>query len=122
MYLEQRQCKNELCKKQFETFDLRKAYHSRKCQQHWNNYKAKLLRDKLNPISSILKKNRKVLKRIFKAVGGDLVTSDYLKGAQFNFSVFTHSNLESEKLTYYVFDYGLQKMGPNKFKVIKYEK
>ena len=54
--------------------------------------------------------------------GDDLVTSDYLKGAQFNFSVLTHSNLESEKLTYYVFDYGLQKMGTNKFKVIKYEK
>ena len=122
MYLEQRQSKNKLCRKEFETSDFRKVYHSRKCQQNWNNYKAKLLRDKLNPISSILKQNRKVLKRISNAIGGDLVTSDYLKGAQFNFSVLTHSNLEKEKLTYYVFDYGLQKMGTDKFKVIKDEK
>ena len=122
MYLEQRQCKNKLCRKEFETSDFRKVYHSRKCQQNWNNYKAKLLRDKLNPISSILKQNRKVLKRISNAIGSDLVTSDYLKGAQFNFSVLTHHNSEKEKLTYYVFDYGLQKMGTDKFKVIKDEK
>ena len=88
MYLETK-CVNPLCKKWFNPKDGRQKYHNAKCQQDYNNWRAKVQRDIMKPMTRKLTNNRRILKRILGKDKQKVVSKEYLAGAGFDFMVGT---------------------------------
>ncbi|MCD4678750.1 MAG: hypothetical protein K8S00_00030 [Bacteroidales bacterium] len=122
MYIPEITCSNTLCNQKFTPKDARQNYCNRKCQQDWNNHKAKRKRDTLKPVTTALQRNRGILRKIQGSLGESTVSAEYLRGAGFNFKVQTHNRMEEEQLYHCVYDYGIQKVGNEKYKIKNYGK
>lgn len=99
-----------------------KKFCSHYCRIDWNN---KERADNYNPVSvrqitSVLLKNRIILKRIIALHGVTKVTKDKLLVSGFNFKYTTHTNATSKGKTYfYCFDYGYLPLEQDWYLIVK---
>lgn len=96
----------------FANNKYRIAYNNKK-----NNDKRKLLAEFNNP----MKKCFEILLEILKGQNEKIVHKEFLRGAGFNFAVFTHfyMNKETKKACYALYHVHYYKMDDNHYKIIK---
>ena len=121
MEKEDRTCINPDCQYVFKPRRQSQRYCCRSCQREYNNKKAREKREQLKPTTNALLRNRSILDRILGVNNEAVVSVDYLKGAEFNFSYISQTKMADDQLIYCVFEYGLQKLPEGKIKVLRYD-
>lgn len=96
-------------------------YNGIKCRNSYNNEKARGFRNIIKPIHERLVTNRKVLEKVLTPSKEKVFSTEYLKGAGFDFGYYTHNKAVNEKdIIHMVFDYGLTPIESGKYKVAYY--
>jgi hypothetical protein len=95
-------------------------YATRQNQIDCNNLNAYSKREEQRITNKVLNKNYNILKRILGNKKEFTVTTDILRGAQFDLKHFTqYSRTQDNFSQYHVFNYCLIFLGNNNYKIIK---
>ena len=99
---------------------MNQIYANRKNQIACNNSKAFNKRQENKNTNNVLNKNYETLKRILGDKKEVNVSTDFLRGAQFDFKYFTNYSTTPDKLPrYHIFNYCLINLGNNNHKIVK---
>ncbi len=95
-------------------------FSSRENQIRFNNKKANEKRRALNDYWKVLTRNRDILHRTLGDKAERIVSRDFLIGAGYDFTFYTHSGLKEKDQVVGVFEYGLTPLSGNRFKIIRF--
>jgi hypothetical protein len=91
------------------------------CKDAYNNAQKSDEQQEISAIDTALKRNRRILKKLFKPDRETIVQKDTLLQAGFDFGFHTHFIVTHYKANQYCFcyDYGYREVALGKYKVIK---
>jgi hypothetical protein len=91
-----------------------------KCRNYANNKKATDFRKAIDPVKTILEKNRKGLMRLLKNKKEQTFSKDFLAGAGIDLRYFTHVVKNSNGTTgSQIYDVGVIQLANNQIKIYK---
>ena len=96
-------------------------FASRSNQIRFNNLKAARKRRAKANVDRVHDRNRTILKRVLGNRSDKTLSRDYLLGAGFDFTCFTHSTKKVEGICHCVYEFGYINTGENSFKIFKHE-
>lgn len=103
---------------EFEPKRDNQRFASEKNRIQFNNNKAKKMRDAMRYVNGPLQQNLRVLNELLASMKEAVVHIEFLKGKGFHFGVCTHIQKVGESNLKMVYQYGLQKEGPDTIKII----
>ena len=103
---------------EFEPKRTNQKFASQENRIRFNNSKAKKLRDAMSFVNTPLQQNLRILKELLTGKKELLVHVEFLKGKDFHFGVCTHIQKVGENNLKMIYQYGLQKEGPETIKII----
>lgn len=110
-------CKN--CGDEVKDVRTDRIYCSTKCKNHYHNKDNNKLYSETKRTHKILRTNLQVQKYYYN-LGKDIVTTSELRDLGYRFEYFTHKLFigESRKPILFTYQYGIQSIGENKYKII----
>lgn len=99
-----------------------KKYCNAGCKDAYTNEIKRKEREEISRVEGILKRNRRVLKKLFNPVKPDaLIDREALVKAGFEFNFHTHHVVTKTKQNEFLFcfDYGYREMEKGKYKIIR---
>lgn len=103
----------------FRTQRRDQKFANRKNQIAYNNRKQTRERRAKSSIDNKLKQNRRILTNILGDSGQKTVTQEFLSGAGYDFRFFTHVNEDNGREVFFVYEYGIENLGNERFKIVK---
>ena len=95
-------------------------FSSRENQIKYNNRKATERRRTLSDYWKVLTRNRDILHRTLGDKAERIVSRDFLIGAGFDFTFYTHSGLKEKDRVIGVFEFGLTPLTGDRYKIIRF--
>lgn len=92
-------------------------FSSRENQRIYNNRKSNERRKALKDYWRVLTHNRDILERTLSGKPERIVSKDFLIGAGYNFAFFTHSGIKEQDKAVGLFDFGLQPLSGDRYKI-----
>ena len=96
-------------------------FSSHENQVRYNNRKATERRRTLSDYWKVLTRNRDILQRTLGDKIERIVSRDFLIGAGFDFTFYTHSGLKEKDQVVGVFEYGLMSVSGNRYKIFLFK-
>lgn len=92
-----------------------------KCRNYANNKKASDFRKEMNPVKSVLEKNRKSLLSLLNVKKDGIFSRDYLAGAGIDLRYFTHNvKADDGSVRSHIFDLGIIHLPNNQIRIQRY--
>lgn len=107
-----------LTKEEFEPKRTNQKFATFENRIRFNNNKAKKLRDSMNYVNGPLQRNLRILNQLLSGKKELLIHIEFLKGKDYHFGVCTHIQKVGDDNLKMVYQYGLQKDGPDTIKII----
>lgn len=99
---------------------VNQRFSSRENQIRFNNQKANDKRRALNDYWKVLTHNRNILQRTLDNKAEQIVSQDFLSGAGYDFNYFTHSGIKEQDKAVGLFDFGLQPLSGDRYKIFRF--
>jgi len=99
---------------------VNQRFSSRENQIRFNNQKANDKRRALNDYWKVLTHNRDILQRTLDNKAEQTVSRDFLIGAGYDFTFYTHSGINEKHRVVGVFEFGLIPLTGNRYKIIRF--
>lgn len=112
-----------ICDRQFVPGRVNQIYckiGGNKCRNYANNKKATAFRKEIDPVKTILEKNRKALIRLLNGKKEVVFSKDYLAGAGIDIRYFTHNVKKDGVIQSQIYDLGVLQLPNNQVKILKH--
>ena len=94
-------------------------FASRQNQVRYNNQVAQQKRDAKRPLDQALDRNRSILLRLLGSAQSVTHSHDFLRGAGYNLEAFTQTKRQANVILYCVYEFGVQLLPTNQFKITR---